>query len=80
MLDMTTTKPKLTPVQVEQRTDRLHQLCTIMDVPTKRLQELRDPEVMIHTIKWLNRNLGERNGTHELFEEAKEIILELLRK
>lgn len=51
--------------------ERLSNLLTIMNVPRKHIECM--------DISWLSRNLAARNAKHELFEEAVEIIKELMK-
>jgi hypothetical protein len=55
--------------------EKLQRLIKGMDLPIQRKTQTTP-----HNIRWLSRNLGVRNSEHPKFQEAKLLLVKLLRE
>ena len=56
------------------------EVASLLDDLEKITKKMDVPEFRRRKVGWLSKNLGERNVTHPQYEEAKELIAELMKQ
>ena len=59
-------------LSIKEKKQRLRELLTIMGIPQKVIDNL--------DFEWLRQNMSNDKATHELYDEAKELVLSLDRE
>ena len=85
-MKVTPVKPAFLPSNKDDRADdekkRLLlflQLIDGMELPTGRVEMLHDEAARFHVLKWLDRNIAVKNGKHENFSRARNLLTMLLK-